>query len=59
MVSSRQPEVVAMSVEVLAGAGQHANEITQRLSDEIAARVRPAGVTIVESRLTRLSYAPR
>ena len=47
-----------MSVEVLAGAGQHANEITQRLSDEIAARVRPAGVTIVESRLTRLSYAP-
>jgi hypothetical protein len=34
MVSSRQPEVVAMSVEVL------------------------AGVTVVESRLTRLSYAP-
>ena len=30
-----------MSVEVLAGAGQHANEITQRLSDGIAARVRP------------------
>ena len=27
-------------------------------ADEIAARVRPAGVTIVESRLTRLSYAP-
>ena len=26
--------------------------------DEIAARVRPAGVMIVESRLTRLSYAP-
>ncbi len=47
-----------MSVEVLAGAGQHADEITQRLSDEIAARVRPAGVTIVGSRLTRLSYAP-
>jgi hypothetical protein len=58
MVSSGQPEVVAMSVEVPAGAGQHADEITQRLSDEIAARVRPAGVTIVESRLTRLSYAP-
>ncbi len=36
----------------------NADEITQRLSDEIAARVRPAGVTIVESRLTRLSYAP-
>ena len=36
----------------------NADEITQRLSDEIAARVRPAGVMIVESRLTRLSYAP-
>ena len=36
----------------------NADEITQRLSDEIAVRVRPAGVTIVESRLTRLSYAP-
>ena len=36
----------------------NADEITQRLSDEIAARVRLAGVTIVESRLTRLSYAP-
>jgi SPFH domain / Band 7 family len=58
MVSSRQPEVAAMSVEVLAGAGRHADEITQRPSDEIAARVRPAGVTVVESRLTRLSYAP-
>ena len=47
-----------MSVEALAGAGRHADEITQRPSDEIVARVRPAGVTIVESRLTRLSYAP-
>jgi regulator of protease activity HflC (stomatin/prohibitin superfamily) len=36
----------------------NADEITQRLSDEIAARVRPAGVMIIESRLTRLSYAP-
>ena len=36
----------------------NAEELTQRLSDEIADRVRPAGVTIVESRLTRLSYAP-
>ena len=36
----------------------NAREITQRLSDEIADRVRAAGVTIVESRLTRLSYAP-
>src|SRR5690242_5858226 len=36
----------------------NAEEITERLSEEIAARVRPAGVMIVESRLTRLSYAP-
>jgi regulator of protease activity HflC (stomatin/prohibitin superfamily) len=35
----------------------NADEITERLSDEIANRVRPAGVTVVESRLTRLSYA--
>jgi regulator of protease activity HflC (stomatin/prohibitin superfamily) len=36
----------------------NAEEITQRLSAEIADRVRPAGVQIIESRLTRLSYAP-
>ncbi|HET9077911.1 MAG TPA: SPFH domain-containing protein [Acidimicrobiales bacterium] len=36
----------------------NAEEITQRLSTEIAERVRAAGVTIIESRLTRLSYAP-
>jgi len=36
----------------------NAEEITQRLSAEIAERVRPAGVIIIESRLTRLSYAP-
>jgi regulator of protease activity HflC (stomatin/prohibitin superfamily) len=35
----------------------NAEEITQRLSAEIANRVAPAGVTVVESRLTRLSYA--
>jgi hypothetical protein len=35
----------------------NADEITQRLSAEIADRVRPAGVVVVESRLTRLSYA--
>ena len=35
----------------------NAEEITQRLSAEIAERVRQAGVHIVESRLTRLSYA--
>jgi regulator of protease activity HflC (stomatin/prohibitin superfamily) len=36
---------------------ENAGEITARLSAEIADRVRPAGVTIIESRLTRLSYA--
>jgi len=36
----------------------NADEITERLSAEIADRVRPAGVRIIESRLTRLSYAP-
>jgi regulator of protease activity HflC (stomatin/prohibitin superfamily) len=34
----------------------NADEITQRLSAEIAARVAPAGVHVIESRLTRLSY---
>jgi SPFH domain / Band 7 family len=36
----------------------NADEITERLSAELADRVRPAGVQIIESRLTRLSYAP-
>ena len=36
---------------------ENADVITGQLSEEIAARVRAAGVTIVESRLTRLSYA--
>jgi regulator of protease activity HflC (stomatin/prohibitin superfamily) len=36
----------------------NAAEITSELSAEIADRVAPAGVTIIESRLTRLSYAP-
>jgi hypothetical protein len=35
----------------------NAEEITQRLSAEIGDRVRPAGVQVIESRLTRLSYA--
>ena len=35
----------------------NAEEITRQLSEEIAARVTPAGVTVLESRLTRLSYA--
>jgi regulator of protease activity HflC (stomatin/prohibitin superfamily) len=54
---------IASSYPYTAGEGvlslrENAGEITQRLSEEIAARVRSAGVTIVESRLTRLSYAP-
>ncbi len=37
---------------------QNAQEITAALVAEIADRVRPAGVEIVEARLTRLAYAP-
>jgi regulator of protease activity HflC (stomatin/prohibitin superfamily) len=36
----------------------NADEITQRLSAELGVRVQPAGVDIIETRLTRLSYAP-
>lgn len=36
----------------------NADEITSRLSDEVAARVAAAGVTIIESRITQLAYAP-
>jgi regulator of protease activity HflC (stomatin/prohibitin superfamily) len=36
----------------------NAEEITERLSAELATRVMSAGVHIIESRLTRLSYAP-
>ncbi len=36
----------------------NAEEITGKLSAEITARVASAGVHIIESRLTRLSYAP-
>nr|WP_218129794.1 SPFH domain-containing protein [Pseudonocardia oroxyli] len=36
----------------------NADEITGRLSAEIAARVESAGVSVIESRITRLSYAP-
>lgn len=36
----------------------NAAEVTAELSAEIAERVAPAGVKIIESRLTRLSYAP-
>jgi regulator of protease activity HflC (stomatin/prohibitin superfamily) len=46
-----------------AGTGQmslrdNADEVTETLSAEIAARVESAGVRIIESRLTRLAYAP-
>jgi regulator of protease activity HflC (stomatin/prohibitin superfamily) len=37
---------------------ENAEEITGKLSAEIGDRVRSAGVEIIESRLTRLSYAP-
>jgi regulator of protease activity HflC (stomatin/prohibitin superfamily) len=37
---------------------ENADEITQRLSAELTDRVRAAGVHVVETRLTRLSYAP-
>jgi len=54
---------IASSYPYTAGEGilslrENADVITGQLSEEIAARVRAAGVTIVESRLTRLSYAP-
>ncbi|KAB8180594.1 SPFH domain-containing protein [Microbispora catharanthi] len=37
---------------------QNADEITGRLSAEIQARVASAGVKVIESRITRLAYAP-
>jgi glycine cleavage system regulatory protein len=36
----------------------NADEVTGTLATEIAARVASAGVRIIESRLTRLAYAP-
>jgi regulator of protease activity HflC (stomatin/prohibitin superfamily) len=36
----------------------NAEEITAKLSAEIAIRVRPAGIRVLESRITRLAYAP-
>jgi len=36
----------------------HTDEIAGQLATEIAARVVPAGVDILEARITRLSYAP-
>jgi regulator of protease activity HflC (stomatin/prohibitin superfamily) len=37
---------------------ENAEAITRQLSAEIAERVAPAGVAVIESRLTRLAYAP-
>ncbi|MGM1064795.1 SPFH domain-containing protein [Saccharothrix sp. Mg75] len=37
---------------------ENADEITETLSVEIAARVQAAGVKVIESRLTHLAYAP-
>jgi len=37
---------------------ENADEITEQLSAEIALRVASAGVYVVESRVTRLAYAP-
>lgn len=37
---------------------ENADEITQKLSAELTVRVAAAGVHVIETRLTRLSYAP-
>jgi hypothetical protein len=34
------------------------DEITEKLSTEIGARVQAAGVRVIESRITHLAYAP-
>jgi regulator of protease activity HflC (stomatin/prohibitin superfamily) len=36
----------------------HTDEVARQLAAEIAARVVPAGVDVIEARITRLSYAP-
>src|SRR5438477_13021420 len=36
----------------------NADKITERPSTEIATRVAPSGLTVIESRITRLAYAP-
>jgi regulator of protease activity HflC (stomatin/prohibitin superfamily) len=54
-IASSYPYTTGDSAEL--SLRENADEITSRLSDEIAARVQAAGVTIIESRLTRLSYA--
>ncbi len=48
----------ARGVEGLMSLRDNADEITQKLSAELGVRVRAAGVEVIETRLTRLSYAP-
>jgi hypothetical protein len=36
----------------------HTDEVAGQLAAEIAVRVQPAGVNVIEARITRLSYAP-
>ena len=54
-IASSYPYTTGDSAEI--SLRENADEITSRLSAEISARVQAAGVTIIESRLTRLSYA--
>jgi regulator of protease activity HflC (stomatin/prohibitin superfamily) len=56
-IASSYPYDSRGAAEVLSLRG-NADEITSRLSAELTDRVRPAGVQIIETRLTRLSYAP-
>jgi len=48
----------ARGVEGVMSLRDNADEITQKLSAELGVRVRAAGVEVIETRLTRLSYAP-
>ena len=47
----------ARGVEGVMSLRENAYEITQKLSAELAIRVQAAGVEVIETRLTRLSYA--
>ena len=47
----------ARGVEGVMSLRENADEITQKLSAELAKRVQAAGVEVLETRLTRLSYA--
>ena len=47
----------ARGIEGVMSLRENADEITQKLSAELANRVKAAGVEVIETRLTRLSYA--